>query len=400
MEESLTNHSESVLIIDDDPIVEDRIVAVLTSAGYKVDITSSYASAKAFLQSFEPDLVILDLDVPGLDSIRLVKTLIDQKPGTPIIVLTHEGIEELTVAALKLDVTDYILKPLRDEVVLFSVHSSLERARLERENRAYRDELEKTNRELQSRLHEIEVDAEAGYRVQQGMLPQSPFKLFNYNFEHKMIPAVYLAGDFVDYHQVSRDKAVFFLIDVTGHGAASAFITVFVKQLALRSRMHFKKDHHRQVKSAAWMTGWINRTLIDAGIDRHMTIFLGVLDRESNVLNYAYGGQFPQAIYSSKGETRYLEGRGLPVGLTADAHFEDHHIELEEDFGLTLFSDGILEVLPVEGLPNKEAYLLEVVKGSDNNIAKMTKCLQLDSLDYPPDDISVMTISRYSDGEE
>ena len=68
----------------------------------------------------------------------------------------------------------------------------------------------------------------------------------DYKFSHRIVPADYLSGDYVEYHQVSDNKVVFFLVDVTGHGASSAFVTVMMKQLSIRSRKHFQKDKKRQ----------------------------------------------------------------------------------------------------------------------------------------------------------
>ena len=192
------------------------------------------------------------------------------------------------------------------------------------------------------------------------------------------------------------EKLVFYLVDVTGHGASSAFVTVLIKQLSIRSRRHFRMEHHHEVKSAAWMLGWINRNLLEAELDCHSTIFLGVIDAEKRTLNYSYGGHFPQAIFSSPDTTCFLKGRGLPLGLFEDAEYEDHFIELPRNFGITLLSDGVLEIMPEENLTRKEERLLEIVESSQqsggNDLNTTFEALKFDELQDAPDDISVLSI--------
>ena len=366
-----------------------------TEAGYQVTRDSHLDTDQVV--SAAADLLVIDLDLPHPDLLSAIAELVTRCNNCPIVVLTHEGIESMTVEALKLDVTDYIHKPLQKASVLFSLASSLERARLEKENRNYRKELEEANQALKSQLDEMTRDQQAGYMVQQKMLPPTPYNLLGYHFEHLVLPADYLSGDFVDYHQVSPNKLVFFLLDVTGHGSSSAFVTVLIKQFAIRSRKHFqKKRSENQVNTAAWMLNWINRSLLDMELDRHMTIFLGVIDSETDVLNYSYGGHFPQAILNTEEGVRFLEGRGLPVGIFPDAQYEDHFIELPERFCLSVFSDGVLEVMEDDCLASKERHLLDLARIEQDRVTHYYDSLRLDNLEQAADDISILTVSRNS----
>ena len=157
-----------------------------------------------------------------------------------------------------------------------------------------------------------------------------------------------------------------------------------------------RMEHHHEVKSAAWMLSWINRNLLEAELDCHSTIFLGVIDKEKRTLNYSYGGHFPQAIFSSPDNTCFLKGRGLPLGLFEDAEYEDHYVELPKDFSITLMSDGVLEIIPEASLSKKEERLIEIVEESrrsgGDDLNTIFEALKLDELQDAPDDISVLSI--------
>lgn len=392
----LASHTEHILIMDQDAEAEKLLVSCLTEAGYQV--TCSYDTQHAFrlVEEGEVQLAIIDLDVAGEQTQAFLQSITQEFNAFPIIVNSHPGIEDKTLNAFKLGIAEYLMKPLRPHVAQLSVHNALERARLRRENIKYREQLEQANRELQARLEEIQADQQAGRLIQQKMAPRSPNHIFGYRFEHFIQPADYLAGDFVDYHQVSDNKLVFFLSDVTGHGAASAFVTVMMKQLSTRSRKHYSRDHRHEVKSAAWMLGWINQNLLEAELDRHITIFLGVIDHDKKTLNYSYGGHFPQAIFSCPEDTFYLDGRGFPVGLFEDVEYEDHYLELPDDFSITLFSDGILEIMPQQDLASKEAFLLETIGNGDNSVDEIVKALEIETTKVFPDDISILTLHSES----
>ena len=391
-------YREKLLIINDDAHTRQLMVDYLSKAGYHVDC--SQVCELSTLQESNPDLILLDLGTHENNRLDFIAEIFAHDPDVPIVVLTHVGIEDLTVEALRMNVTDYLLmlEPLALEMVKFSIISNLNRAALAKENRKNRKKLETTNIELQERLKEIQLDQQAGRLVQEKMLPQNPYKLLDCQFEHLILPANYLSGDFVDYHQISEDKLVFFLLDVTGHGASSAFVTVLIKQLAIRSRKHFVQDQHHEVHSAAWILNWINRSLLDIDIDRHLTIFLGVIDKKNNTLNYSYGGHFPKAIFSTGKEVVYLEGQGLPVGLFEHAEYENHYLDLPKEYGITLFSDGVLEVMTQETLAKKEEYLLNTVR-EENNIGHIAEQLRLGEHEHAPDDISVLTVNSCRSNE-
>jgi serine phosphatase RsbU (regulator of sigma subunit) len=140
------------------------------------------------------------------------------------------------------------------------------------------------------------------------------------------------------------------------------------------------------------MLAWINKNLLDAGLGRHLTIFLGVIDREKQQLNYSYGGHFPQAVISTGDEVRFLEGRGLPVGLFEEAEYEDMYIPLPKQFGLTVFSDGVLEIMREKSLKEKEARLLTLVKETDHRVDMMIQYFGDDKIRQAPDDISILSL--------
>jgi serine phosphatase RsbU (regulator of sigma subunit) len=140
--------------------------------------------------------------------------------------------------------------------------------------------------------------------------------------------------------------------------------------------------------------GHINRGLINCKLGKHVTMLGGVIDLEHNRLTYSIGGHLPLPVLYSEGQARYLQGRGLPVGLFVEADYQDRQMELPQSFSLTLLSDGILDLLPGDTLKEKEALLPELVSNAGGTLDGLRKAFGLANLGEMPDDIALLVLSR------
>ena len=93
-----------------------------------------------------------------------------------------------------------------------------------------------------------------------------------------------------------------------------------------------------------------NKELLELDVDKFATMVVGSLDMRENRLQYSIAGHLPLPVLVSGAGARYLEGEGSTVGIMEDASYEAHDVVLPESFMLALFSDGILEILPPQGL--------------------------------------------------
>jgi len=226
------------------------------------------------------------------------------------------------------------------------------------------------------------------------MLPVSPWSTEQLNFGHCIIPSLYLSGDFVDYFRVDEHRVAFYLADVSGHGASSAFITVLLKFMTTRLLYESKRHGALPAFRPSDVLLYINRGLLNCKLGKHVTMLGGVIDERDNSLTYAIGGHLPLPVLFSEGQASYLEGRGLPVGLFEEATYEDRQMVLPESFSLTLLSDGILDLLPGDTLKEKEAALPGLVVEAGGSLERLRQAFGLDELGDMPDDIALLVLSR------
>jgi sigma-B regulation protein RsbU (phosphoserine phosphatase) len=210
------------------------------------------------------------------------------------------------------------------------------------------------------------------------------------------IPSLYLSGDFVDYFRVSDTQLGFYLADVSGHGASSAFVTVLLKFMTTRLMYEQRKqDTPGPVAfKPSDVLGHINRSLIACKLGKHVTMLGGVIDEATHTLTYSIGGHLPLPVLYTDGQAHYLQGKGRPVGLFEDASYEDHEIQLPQRFSLTLCSDGVLDCLEGTTLREKEQRLPTRIAEVGGDLRCFMERLGLDASKPMPDDISVLVLSR------
>jgi sigma-B regulation protein RsbU (phosphoserine phosphatase) len=386
-----------LLLVDNDDVERANIAALLKNAGFNVCQATDGKEGLSMITRLQPALVLCDLNTPNIDGQILLEAIKAESADIPVIVISSVGVMDDVVQALRFGAGDYLIKPIVDsEMLLHSINRCIERRRLREENRQYRSKLEKANRGLKRSLQELEQDQQAGKQVQMKMRPPRCKQYGEYLFSNRIVPSLLLSGDFVDYFKVGDDHMVFVIADVSGHGASSAFITVLLKNMFARKRSHYLHRDDATILSPAGMLDVANRNLLNTEIGKHATMCVGVIDLKTDVLHYSVAGHLPLPVLNIAGECRYLPCEGVPVGLFADATYNEQSISLPDSFELTLFSDGILEVLPVAGLIEQEKYLLEKLKTGASTIDKVMETLQVNEDFEGPDDTTVLLITKNS----
>ena len=387
--------SAKLLLIDDDEVVRASLAAYLEDSGFQVLQAGNGLQGLEVFEREQPDLIICDLRMPQIDGLELIRRISQINSEMPVIVVSGAGVMSDAVEALRLGAADYLIKPLEDLAVLeHSVHRALDRSRLRLENQRYREKLEAANRELQASLHLLQEDQNAGRQVQMNMLPTTPWEADGLHFAHQIIPSLYLSGDFADYFRVDEQRVAFYLADVSGHGASSAFVTVLLKFMTTRLLYEWRRNGVLPEFKPSDVLGHINRGLINCKLGKHVTMLGGVIDLQSGQLTYSIGGHLPLPVLFSEGEARYLEGRGLPVGLFEEASYNDLVMQLPPSFSLSMMSDGILDLLPGDTLKEKEAALPRLVSEAGGTLDGLRQVFGLANLRDMPDDIALLVLSR------
>jgi two-component system, OmpR family, alkaline phosphatase synthesis response regulator PhoP len=122
------NTVNHVLVVDDEPAIVEIVRDYLTDGGYRVSTAGSGDEALAQIRSIRPDLIVLDLGLPGLDGLDVTRT-VRRSSAVSIIILTARSDETDRVVGLELGADDYLVKPFSPRELLARVRAVLRRSR-------------------------------------------------------------------------------------------------------------------------------------------------------------------------------------------------------------------------------------------------------------------------------
>jgi phosphoserine phosphatase RsbU/P len=382
-----------VLTIEDETPIRSGIVAYLEDSGFTMLEANDGPGGLEILRREHPDVVLCDLRLPGMDGLEVLSTITSESPETPVIVVSGVSQLNYAVQALKLGAWDYVTKPIHDMAVLESaVRRVIKHAELLRQNREYREHLEALNRELAQTLRHLQEDEEAGRRIQCQLLPKDNLRFGSYTFRRRLFPSMYLSGDFVDYFSIDDKHIGFYMADVSGHGAASAFVTVMLNTMVIQYRDALWQSGDDSILHPQQILQRLNRDLCRQNLDKHLTLFYGVIDLGQHTLHYSNSGQFPYPLLYDGHEVISLECPGRPLGLFGDAQYKLWQRELPPECVLVLVSDGILELMSEASMLQRYSDLLSDRHGDD--LDRMTDGLNVLAEKRLPDDITFLVISR------
>jgi DNA-binding NtrC family response regulator len=131
----------ALLVADDDPVALDLLVEVLAGEGYRVRAAPDGETCVRLAETEPFELALVDLRMPGVDGLAVLKRLHAAQPGLPVVILTAFAAMETAIEAIRAGAWDYLSKPFRAEEIKLVVRRALEARRLLRENRQFRAEL-------------------------------------------------------------------------------------------------------------------------------------------------------------------------------------------------------------------------------------------------------------------
>jgi serine phosphatase RsbU (regulator of sigma subunit) len=391
------SRTERIVVVDDTEHVQNSIARLLGRLGFATFRASDGVEGLAVIRAERPELVLCDLRMPNLDGLELLAKVRDEFPNMPVIVMSGEGLIQDAIGALKLGAWDYIPKPFEFGALEHAIEKALERAALLEQNRRYRDELEALNRELRSSLKLLAEDEEAGRQIQFRMLPKNDLRFGRYRLTRELVPSRFLSGDFVDAFRIDAGHFGFYLADVAGHGVASALVTVLLRTFVQRELARYEHGGEASILSPGHLLMRLNDDLAKDDLGKHLTIFYGVVDQARDVLAYATAGHFPWPVLHDGQGVTVLEHTSMPAGMLPGTRYAEHRKQLRPGASLSVFSDGLLEILPPKSLREKLAFVRDYFGRPSVNIEDARRDLGFGAPGELPDDVALLIVERGSD---
>jgi signal transduction histidine kinase len=149
---------DKLLLVDDEEGIRKVLHISLSDLGYTVYTAADGAQALKLFKEKNPPIVLTDIKMPGIDGVELLRRIKRENPDTEVIMITGHGDMDLAIRSLKNEATDFITKPINDDILEISVRKARERILVREKLRDYTASLEALLREksaLQDRLSSL-----------------------------------------------------------------------------------------------------------------------------------------------------------------------------------------------------------------------------------------------------
>ncbi len=245
---------------------------------------------------------------------------------------------------------------------------------------------------LKEEQERLEQELDLARQMQISLFPQKIPEIAGYNLAAFWQPAHETAGDYYNIFNLPGGLWGFIIADVVGKGAPAALRMAMTHSL-VRERVE------NETSPAALLTQ-VNQALCNQDMDmQFVTSFYAILDPENAVLKYAIAGHPPPFLRTASGKVKALAGRGLALGISPDAHYEDKSLTLSPGDSLVAFTDGVTDA----NSPSHEPYDVEQLRRTIGSAPPQAEALlnrvQSTLADWVKempnyDDITLLAISR------
>jgi PAS domain S-box-containing protein len=161
-----TAMDNKLLLADDEEGIRKVLGIYLADSGFEVLTAGNGLQALDLFRTEHPAIVLTDLRMPGMDGIELLRTIKSERPDTEVIMITGHGDMDLAIESLKLEATDFVTKPINDDVLAIALKRAQERIAMRRQLQGYTENLENLVRQQAARLMETERLAAIGQALE------------------------------------------------------------------------------------------------------------------------------------------------------------------------------------------------------------------------------------------
>jgi sigma-B regulation protein RsbU (phosphoserine phosphatase) len=331
--------AETILIVDDAPANLRLLSQTLAKGGYGVRAVTSGRRALASVQAALPDLVLLDVRMPGMDGYEVCRRLKADRRTRDVPVLFLSALDETgdKVQAFGLGAVDYITKPFQGEEVLARVETHLALRRLQ-------SELRDANRRLVEANERMERELALAGKVQASFLPREPAAPPGWQVVAALKPARQTSGDFYDLIPLPDGQMGLLIADVVDKGVSAALFMALSWILIRTYAVEHPGQPERVLKAVN------RRILAETGTGQFVTAFYGILDPDTGTLTYSNAGHPPPLLFGAPAP-RPLTRTGMALGVVETETWDRAAVSLEPGAVLVLYSDGVTDAENEQAAP-------------------------------------------------
>ena len=207
-----------------------------------------------------------------------------------------------------------------------------------------------TEEKLRVAYERMRKDLDAAVRIQKSLLPNVCPAVEGVRFAWELHACENLAGDILNIFQLDPEHVAFYLLDVSGHGAAAAMMSMTLHRALspppgpTSVLVRQQEGTDPVIRSPGEVCEDLNILFpMETDTPQYFTLMYGFLNARTRLFRYASAGHCPPVYLPAKGEASELLSSGPPVGLLPSARYQEHRMTMEPGSRLYLYSDGLTD---------------------------------------------------------
>ena len=334
--------NDRILLVEDDLAILRGLSDNIRAEGYEVLGANDGETGYRLIRDHHPDLILLDVMLPGLDGLEVCRRLRGEGVRTPILMLTASASEDERVLGLDAGADDYVTKPFLLGELMARIRGLL-----------------KHRREWTRESDRLQRDVRAAADVQQRLLPQSKPASLTLDCAGVCTPALGVGGDYYDFIDIAPGLTGLVLADVAGKGITAALSMACIHGIV-------RTEAPRCGRQCADLVAKLNSTLsVTMQPGRYATLFYGVYDDAARTLTYVNAGHpAPVVVRVDDSAVDSLDASVPPIGLFPALAPREHTVAMAPGDWLVAYSDGITEAVDAGGEEFGRDRLIELVRSN------------------------------------
>lgn len=237
-----------------------------------------------------------------------------------------------------------------------------------------------------------EQELDMARRMQVSLFPDKLPEIDGYSLAAFWQPAHETSGDYYNVYKLSGGRWGFIIADVCGKGAPAALRMAMTHGLI--------RDRVENEPSPAALLTQVNRALYEQDMDmQFVTSFYGILDPGKALMTYAIAGHPAPFLRKASGGVEKLAGRGIALGVSLDAHYEDISLSMAPGDSLVAFTDGFTDANSPSNVSYDMAHLIKAISSAPAHAVDLLEHLKRILVDWVReapnyDDITLLAVAR------